>query len=123
MDYEPSSPVSSASSGSPAPEEIALDTQISVPTRSGPGPAGSNKRRGAPSGGAQGSPFARDAKSRRREDSGSQRLGGAQGSSTGGIAWGPEGQQKKDREELVDVKLAEALRKGVYMVDCIIICV
>jgi hypothetical protein len=99
--YEPTSPVSSQSSGSPPPEEIEEIAALADARRI-PSSSGSNKRRGPPSG-THGPQFARDAKSRRREDS--------HGTGQQGSTWSNE--SKKDREELVDVKLAEYLRKGV----------
>jgi hypothetical protein len=99
-EYEPTSPISSQSSGSPAPEEIEEIITAVDPRRVAATSGSSNKRRGPPSG-AHGTQFSRDAKSRRREDS--------HGTGSGAF-WGGEG--KKDREELVDVKLAEQLRRG-----------
>jgi hypothetical protein len=101
-DYEPTSPVSSQSSGSPPPEEIE-EIAAAADSRRIPSSSGANKRRGPPSG-THGPQFARDAKSRRREDS--------HGTGQTGSTWG--GESKKDREELVDVKLAEYLRKGMW---------
>jgi hypothetical protein len=118
--YEPNSPVSTASSGSPPPEDFALDE---VPARA-PAAAGgstkgasaaapaSNKRRGPPSG-AHGA-TARDAKSRRREEPTSRR-DPASGRS-GQAAWGTENK----KEDLVDQGLTDRLKKGACALEVIL---
>jgi hypothetical protein len=52
---------------------------------------------------------ARDAKSRKREEAGSRRNTGHAGSHAGGWV---EGKEKREKEDLVDIPLAEHFRKG-----------
>jgi hypothetical protein len=118
--YEPNSPVSTASSGSPPPEDFALDE---VPARA-PAVAGgstkgasaaapaSNKRRGPPSG-AHGA-TARDAKSRRREEPTSRRDPAS--GRAGQAAWGTENK----KEDLVDQGLTDRLKKGACAFEVIL---
>jgi hypothetical protein len=119
MSYEPDSPTSSrSSSASPPPglDDALEDAPRAAFTSSlagalgsgGPGAAGGKRR--LPGGGNAAA--TRDTKTRRREDPGARRLAER--------VFGEAG--KKEKDELVDVKLAEQLRRGTsFKVICRII--
>jgi hypothetical protein len=114
MSYmDPGSPtLSTPSSGSPPPDEIPEETQKSSWTSSlahalSPRASAPGKRRQPPGGGPAG-PSSRDTKSRRRDE-------GAGRKQTGTSGW-TEGKQKGDKDELVDIALADSMRKGVLLI-------
>lgn len=98
-EVEPVSPSpSTPSSGSPPPEDILNDPPLSPPVVV---PNSSQAKRRLPTGTPSG--HSRDLKTRKRDDGNSRRTGG------GGWTDGREG--GKQREELVDIELAERLRR------------
>jgi hypothetical protein len=118
MNYpEPGSPApSTPSSGSPPPDELPDETQIKTSSWASalagalnPRVLAPGKRRQPPGGGPAGS-STRDAKTRRRDEGAVRK----QGSSGPGTAGWTEGKQK-EKDELLDVALAERMRKGTIV--------
>lgn len=114
MNYpEPGSPAASTpSSGSPPPDEFPEESQSKTSSWAStltnalnPRALAPGKRRQPPAGGSAGSSV-RDAKTRRRDEGNVRK----QSSGPGGSGW-VEGKQKGDKEELLDMALAERLRK------------